>query len=129
MFAVPVATLVANPCTLALLMVATAELSEPHCTVGVRSCVLPSVKVPVAANCCVVPRGIAGMAGVIASETRAACVTPSVVVPEIPPELAVTVVLPTATPIATPWAFTLATVRLPVLQVTAPVKSSVLPSV
>ena len=37
------------------LMPATALFVETHCTDGVKFCVLPSVKVPVAANCMVVP--------------------------------------------------------------------------
>ena len=42
----------ANPAVLnTLLIVATVVGFELHCTVLVKSCVLPSVKVPVAVNC------------------------------------------------------------------------------
>ena len=51
-FAEPVPTVVTNPCEpVALLIVATAIVSEPHTTVVVMSCVPPSVNVPVAVNC------------------------------------------------------------------------------
>ena len=55
-----------------------------------------------AVNCCVVPSGMAGMAGVTAMETRTAGVIVRVVEPVIELEVAVTVVLPTATPVAMP---------------------------
>ena len=63
---------------------------------------LPSVKVPVAVNCSVVPDGMVGIAGVSAIETRFAEVTVRVVEPLIAPETAVTAVLPTVTLAATP---------------------------
>ena len=51
-FAEPVPTVVANPFeSVALLTVATVVVSEPHSTVFVMFCVLPSVNVPVAVNC------------------------------------------------------------------------------
>ena len=59
MLELPVATLVASPwLPAALLIVATKTSDEAHCTELVMPCVLPSVKVPVAANCCVVPTEI-----------------------------------------------------------------------
>ena len=59
MLELPVATLVASPwLPAALLIVATKTSDEAHCTEPVMPCVLPSVKVPVAANCCVVPTEI-----------------------------------------------------------------------
>ena len=130
MFAAPVATLAAIPwLPLLLLIVATAGLSELHCTVPVMSCVLPSVNVPVAENCFVVPSGITGIAGVTAIDTRVAGLTVSVVVPLIEPNVALTLVLPTAALVASPWLFTVAMAELAVLQVTELVTSSVLPSV
>ena len=99
----PVPTLVASPCVFtALTIVATVAVSELHCTVLVTSCVLPSVKVPVAVNCCVVPRGMLGIAGVTAIETNTAGVTFSVVELVIEPEVDVTLVLPTVTLVASP---------------------------
>ena len=99
----PVPTLEASPWAfVALLIVAMAGALELHCTVLVRSCVLLSVKVPVAVNCCVIPRATLGIAGVIARETKAAGVTFRLVEPVIAPEDAVILVLPTATPVASP---------------------------
>jgi hypothetical protein len=83
-------------------MVATAVVPELHCTVVVMFCVLLSVYVPVAVNCCVVPAAMLGTAGVTAIETSVAAVTFIVVDPEIDPDVAVTVVLPTATLLAIP---------------------------
>jgi hypothetical protein len=128
-FAVPVPTLLATPCApAALLIVATVGVSELQLTVLVRFCVLPSVNVPVAVNACVVPSGIVGIAGVTAIDTSAAGVTVSVVEPLIVPMVALTVVLPTATVAATPCEFTVATLLFAVLQFTAVLRFSVLPS-
>lgn len=55
----------------------------------VRSCVLPSVYVPVAFNACVVPSAKDGLAGVTAIETSAGAPTVRLVEPAIEPELAV----------------------------------------
>ena len=51
--ALPVPTPVAKP---VLLTLATAGADELHVTELVRFCVLPSVYVPAAVNCCVLPR-------------------------------------------------------------------------
>jgi hypothetical protein len=129
MFAAPVVTLAANPwLPLLLPIVAAAVLSELHCTVAVMSCVLPSVNVPVAENCFVVPRGITGIAGVTAIDTSVAGLTLSVVVPVIDPKVAVTLVLPTAALVASPWLFTVAMAEFALPHVTELVTSSVLPS-
>jgi hypothetical protein len=128
-FAVPVSMLVATPCVpAALLIVATAGVSELHTTVPVMFCVLPSVNVPVAVNGSVVPSGTVGIAGVNAIETKTAGVTVSVVDPMITPDVAVTVVLPTATVPTTPCAFTVAIALLAVPQVTVLLRFKVLPS-
>lgn len=63
----PVPTLLAKP---ALLIVATAVLLELQVTVLVKSRVVPSLYVPVAVNCCVVPLTIEAFAGVTASDTN-----------------------------------------------------------
>jgi hypothetical protein len=112
-----------------LLMVTTEVVAELHCTVSVTFCVLPSVKVPVAENCMVVPRGIVGIAGVMAMLTSVAGFTVSAVEPMTDPSAAVTLVLPTAALAATPCAFTVAMLEFPVLQATDVVMSNVLPSV
>ncbi len=85
-----------------LLITATVVELELQVTVSVRFCVEPSVKVPVAVNCCVVPSAMEGLAGVIAIDSRAAGVTVSVVVPLTAPEVAVMLVLPVATLVASP---------------------------
>jgi hypothetical protein len=110
-------------------MVAIEVVSELHCTVSVTFCVLPSVKVPVAVNCMLVPRGMAGIAGVMAMLSRVAGLTVSVVEPMTDPSVAVTLVLPTAALAATPCAFSVAMLEFPVLQATDVVMSNVLPSV
>jgi hypothetical protein len=97
--AVPVPTLCPSP---TLLIVAVVGVSEDHVAVLVRFCVLPSLNVPVAVNCCVVPNAIDGVAGVTANDTSTAAVTVSVVDPLTPPTLAVMFALPTPTPLATP---------------------------
>ncbi len=79
-------------------------------------------------NCCVCPFAIEGDAGVTAIETRAAAVTVMVVDPVMLPELALMVVVPTATALARPLAEMVATVVAEELQVTVAVKFCVLPS-
>lgn len=125
----PVATLVASPCEPVLLLMVTTEIcDELQLTVAVRFCVLPSVNVPVAVNCCVVPRGVLGSAGVTAMDTSVAGVTVKVLDPDTLPKVAVTVVLPTLVPLATPEVLIVAMPALPVLQATEFVMLSVLPS-
>jgi hypothetical protein len=82
----------------------------------------------VAVKGCVVPRGIVGIAGVTAIETRTAGVTVKLVEPEIDPEVAVTVVPPSATLPTSPCAFTVAMVGSAVLQAAELVRFRVLPS-
>ncbi len=91
----PCPTLVANPIVVPVVLIpAVVGVSEDHVTVLVRFCVLPSVNVPVAANCSVVPRAIDGLAGVTAIETNVAAVTVSVVDPVTVAEVAVMVAVP-----------------------------------
>ena len=75
------------------------------------------------------PSGIVGIAGVMAIVTNVAGFTVSVVVPEIDPKVAVTLVLPTATLAASPCAFIVAMAEFAVLHETDVVTSNVLPSV
>ena len=72
---------------------------------------------------------MAGIAGVIAIETNVAGFTISAVVPEVDPKVAVTLVPPTATLVATPCALTVAMPEFNVPQETEVLMSSVLPSV
>jgi len=98
---VPAATGVANPSEpAALLIVATPVVDELQVTVVVRFCVVPSENVPVAVNCLVVPLATLGLVGVTAMETSVAAVTVRVVDPDMSPDVAVTVVLPTPLPFA-----------------------------
>jgi len=69
-----------------------------------------------------------GTAGVTAIETNAAGVTVKLVDPESVPDVAVAVVLPTATALARPLGLIVATPLSPVLQIAEAVMSRVLPS-
>ena len=80
-----------------LSIVATLMLEELQSTSNVRSCVELSLNVPVAVNCLVAPAGILLFSGAMASETSVALVTVTDDVPEIAPDVAVTVVGPAAT--------------------------------
>ncbi len=129
MLELPSATLVAKPWAPgALPMVATEALDEAHWTEPVMFCVLPSVKVPVAANCCVVPRGMVGIAGVMAMETKVAGVTVKVDEPAMPAAAAAIMVWPVEALAASPLALAVATEGADELQVAEVVRSSVLPS-
>src|SRR2546427_6128108 len=97
----PRATLVASP---RLLIVATVAWDELHRTEAVRSCVLVSLKVPVAVNCLLVPIAMVGFAGVTASDTNVAVLTVKVAVPVTEPEVALIVVVPVPTAVARPKA-------------------------
>lgn len=87
----PATTLDTKPCAL---MVAAAALDDVQMTVVVMSCVLLSLKLPVAVNCFVVPTAMLEFAGVTAMDTKAAEVTITDAVPLIPPEVAVMVAVP-----------------------------------
>jgi len=90
------------------------------------------VKVPVAVNCSVMPSAIEGNAGVTTIDVNVAGVTVSSVEPEILPDVAAMVVLPTATLVARPCVpeALLIDAMLVALEVqfTVVVRSSVLPS-
>lgn len=64
---VPALTVVAKP---PVEIVATFLSVEDQVTEAVRSCMLPSLKTPVALNCCWVPSGIEGFIGVTLIELR-----------------------------------------------------------
>ena len=79
---VPDAIVVAKPAVRGvLLMVATLAAVELQCALWVKFCVVPSEKVPVAVNPCVVPGAIAAVEGVMAIETSVAPVIVSGVDP------------------------------------------------
>lgn len=66
------------------------------------SCVLASLNVAVAVNCCVLPSATFGAEGVIAIEVIVALLTVRVVVPVTPEELAEIVTAPSFLPLAIP---------------------------
>jgi hypothetical protein len=122
----PVPTALASP---AVLIVATPAAEELHVAVLVRFCVLASVYVPVAVNCCVLPLAIDGFAGVTAIDTNVAAVTVNVVLPETVPEVAWMVVDPVPAALARPAALIVATVAAEELHVAVLVRFCVLASV
>lgn len=99
-------------------MVATPGVEELHSTDAVMSCVLLSLKVPVAANCFVVPIAMLGLAGVTAIVTRLAAVTVSEVLPLTSPDAAVMVTVPAPVLVAKPDVLTEATLTFEEDQVT-----------
>ena len=101
MLAAPTVTLTASP----LFTVAADGLSDNHVAEAVKSCVLPSVKVPVAVNCWVVPSAIESACGVTAIDTSAAVVTVTTVVPLTVPDVALMLVVPVAAAVAKPCVF------------------------
>ena len=84
-------------------------------------------------NCCVVPKAIEAFAGDKAIEDNAAALTVSVVEPEMAPDIAVMVVCPVLTLVASPLVpavlLMVAIVKMLDVQVTVPVMFCVLPSV
>ena len=127
---VPVPSVLASPAVPAvLLMVATPAAVELQCPLGVRSCVVPSVNVPVAVNSCGLPRATVATGGLIAIDTRAAAVTVSRVELLRVPELAVTVAVPVPVLCASPALLIVAVETVSDDQVAVLVRSCVLPSV
>lgn len=130
MFVVPMPALVADPGSP---ITATVAFEEFQFAVAVKSCELPSVYVPVAANCCVAPREIVGASGPIAIETNAAGATVSDAEALTEPELMPIVVVPEVNVVAKPAdAVSLLMVATPgaeELQCPVCVRSCVLPSV
>jgi hypothetical protein len=116
---VPAATADAKP---AALIVATLVVADAHVTVLVKFCVLLSLKVPVAVNCCVSPFARDGFAGVTAIDCSVAAVTVNVVEPEIAPDVALMVDVPADAPVAKPPAVIVAVAGVAELHVTLAVK-------
>ena len=109
-------------------MDAIAGALDAHATVAVMFCMLPSLYVPVAENCCVVPATIEAFVGVIAIDCKVAAVTVSTVEPVIDDDVAVIVEVPTPAPVASPAALIVATEVVPELHLTVPVRFCVVPS-
>ena len=110
------------------LTVATLVLEELQVTVLVRSNVLPSVYVPVAVNCCVLPAPKEAFAGVTAIETRVGGVTVRPVVPLTVPKVPWIEVFPVFCAVAKPPLAIVATEVTDELQVTELVRFCVVPS-
>ena len=91
MVLVPALIALATPCGS---MVATPVLEDVQADVFVMPAVDPSLNVPVATNCCVVPTLIDVLAGVMAIDTRVALVTFSVALPICPAKRADMVTVP-----------------------------------
>ena len=125
MFVAPVPLLVAKA---AALMVDTDGAVEVQVTRLVTFWVDPSVKIPVAANCCVVPSGIDALVGVIEMDTSCAGETVRVVPADTVPTEAVMVAEPTARAEASPVAETVVTPADDDDQCAVEVRFCVLPS-
>ena len=118
-------TLVANP----TLDIVAALVDVPQVTAAVRFCVLPSVKVPVAVNCCDNPSAMDDVGGATAMETSMGAMTVSGVEPWMEPTVASIVVPPGVELVANP---ALLMVAIPVadeVQTAALVRFCVVPSV
>lgn len=89
---------------------------------------MPSVNVPVAVNCSLVPSGIDALAALIESDTSAAEVTVRFVCPDTLPKLAVIVAIPIPREVTCPVLLTVAVLVLVEAHVTADVRFCVLPS-
>jgi hypothetical protein len=102
MLVVPAATPVAVPVPVPVI-VAAAVFDDAHTTPVVNAAVVPLLYVPVAVYCCVSPAAMLAVAGVTAIDCSVAAVTVSVIPGLVnPPDAAVMLVVPAATPVATP---------------------------
>jgi hypothetical protein len=105
-----------------LLIVAVAVFDETHVTLAVRFCVEPSLKVPVAVNCCVPPATTDGFTGVTAMDFNVAAVTVRVVLPTIAPSVAEIDEVPAFNADAKPELLIVAVAVVPDAQVTCAVR-------
>ena len=106
MVVVPAPTAFARPLLLyPLLTDAMFFFEEVHLTDLVISCVTPPVYDAVAVNCCLDPTEMLGLIGVTTIAWSVALITERVVLPVMPPNLAVMVAEPTPTPVASPLEF------------------------
>jgi hypothetical protein len=101
MVVVPRLTLMARP---EALIVATSGLEELQDTLPISACVLPSMYVPVAANCTASPTGIEKVVGLTAINMGVAGDTVNTVEALIEPELTVIVALPNPVLVTRPLA-------------------------
>jgi len=105
-----------------VVMTAIEEFDELHVAELVRSCVLPSLNVPIAVNCWVVPNATEGFGGVTAIDCSVAPVIAKPPEPLTLPNVATTVTAPAPTEVANPCVgaelLIVATVPSPALQCT-----------
>jgi len=130
MLELPVAMQVVKPALpVALLVDATEILDEAHCTMPVTSWVLPSLKVPLAVNCWMLPTGAVGFAGLTVMPVKTAVETVSTAeLLTTEPSVAVIVVEPGASPAARPALLMVAVDGVEEPQLTDVVRTCVLPS-
>jgi hypothetical protein len=126
---VPKPAVVANPCEPdASPIVATLGADELHAAVLVRFCVLASLYVPVAVNCCLVPTAIEAFPGVTAIDTSTGAVTANVAEPVMLPSAAMRLDWPVFTPVARPLGVIAATPGADELHAAVLVRFCALPS-
>jgi hypothetical protein len=124
MFAFPSDTPVTNPAnTVAMPLPEEVQVAEE-----VRFCVEPSVYVPVAVNCVVLPMVSMVEVGLRLMETSDGPVTVRMEVPLIEPDMAVMLLVPWPTPVARPALDMVATVVVDDVHVAEFVRFCVLPS-
>jgi len=111
-----------------LVTVATLLAEELQVTASVMFCVLPSLKVPVAASDNVEAGAITAELGETAMDFSVAELTVRSVCPDLPPNAAIMFALPSPTAVTTPTAPTVATAVLLDVQVTSWVMTCVLES-
>ena len=87
-------------------MVAMETEDEVHCAEAVRSCFVPSVRNPVAVNCCVRPFGMDAPDGTTIIDCNTGGVTVRVAEPLRLPDVAVIVAVPWDKVVAEPLALT-----------------------
>jgi hypothetical protein len=111
-----------------MLITAIVVVDDAHVLPLDRFCVVPSLYVPVATNCCVPPVPIEGLPGVTAIDCNVAADTINVVDPLTAPEVALIVEVPIPMPVAKPDAEIVATVAVAELHVAVLVRFFVVPS-
>src|SRR5258708_27443810 len=107
---VPFFSVLASP---AALIVAVATIPDPHTTLAVRFCVVPSLNVPVAVNCTGVPAATLGFAGVTAIDCKVAAVAIGNVCPPVTPPVPLPSFVPFFSVVASPPALIVAVATVP----------------
>jgi hypothetical protein len=111
----PAARALARP---EMLTLATLPSEEVQIAVAVMSWVVPSLNVPIAVNCCTVPAGSEGFAGVTAMDDRTALVMVTTMLPLVLPDVTVIVAVPAARAVTKPLLSTVTTFVSEDVQVT-----------